>query len=453
MIVGRQGSFAVFTEPIAKMPSMEALRSTPGTKATFAPVEARLAQNDVTGVLTSRGVKLAAGKARAALAMGNNPAQFPAEAQFIRGWLEGVDRFLKSVESDVTHVLVGSSLDKAGNLEVDTAALFARDSGFAQAGAMTQSLQGEPLAGLPDDPFMFAFSGSMSGSLMKEMMNFGMKFMTDMAKDVPAEKVQKLEQAAGRIFKDLRTMSMVVGASTDKESLFQNSYVVMKVADAQPYLQNYEDYLEAYNGLMKEIKLPEGFPNQSMKSTKTKVDGLPALEVTTDLGINANQIEPVQKMMEFYFGLGGKMVVTIVAVDKNTVLMRYTPASETKEFVKSFMDRSGGLANNKDISHTTKLLPDRLAVDFLHQPAGSVAWVNRIMTAIMPPQAGGLRLPEFPQTPPVGVGVKLSATGLDQRLVIPAAVLDSIGPFIRQIQAAKGACGRLFLPEHVRETL
>jgi hypothetical protein len=441
MIVGRQGSFAVFTEPTCKDALQEVLRSTAGTRATFAPVDSRIAHNDITGVLTSRGIKLAAGKARAALAMGNNPEPGPFEAQFMRGWLEGMDRFLKSVESDVTHVLVGSRLDKAGNLEVDAAALFAQGSGFAQAGAKTKSLQGEPLAGLPDVPFMFAFSGSISGSLMGEMMNLGMKVLTTMAKDVPAEKVQKLEQTAGSIFKDLRAMSMVIGAGTGKESLFQNSYVVMKVANAQAYLRNYEDYLEAYNALMKDIKLPEGFPNQSMKSTKTKVDGLPAFEVTIDLGINSNQIEPVKKMMEVYFGPGGKMVVTTVAVDKNTLLMRYTPATELKEFVKTFKDRSGGLANNKDIAQTTKLLPEGSQWIFYISPQGSVASVHRIMTAVMPPQAGDMRLPEYPQTPPVGIGVKLSAAGLEKRLVIPGAVLDSVGPFIRQIQAAKGAAG------------
>jgi len=92
-------------------------------------------------------------------------AQAPPNEQILKDWLDGIDRFLKSVESVVAHLIVGSRLDKAGNLEVDTAALFARDSSFAQAGAMAKPLLGEPLAGLPDVPFLFAFSGSMSGEV------------------------------------------------------------------------------------------------------------------------------------------------------------------------------------------------------------------------------------------------------------------------------------------------
>jgi hypothetical protein len=439
MIVGRQGSFAVFTEPTFKDALKEALRFPPGTGASIAALDSRLVRNDVTGVLTSRGIKMVAGKARTALqAMGNNAAQLPPESQFLMGWLEGADLFLKSIESDVTHFLVGTCLDKDGNLELDTAALFARGSGFAQAGAKTQSLQGEPMTGLPDVPFLFAFSGSMSGSFMEEIMKFSIKVITAAAKDVPAEKVKRLEQSAGKIFKDFRSMSMVVGTGKGKESLFQNSYAVMKVANAQTYLQTYEEYLDVYNSLMKEIKVPEGFPNQAMKATKTKVDGLPALEVTVDLGIDSNQLEPVKKLMEIYFGPGGKMVMTTVAVDKNTLLVRYTPATEVKEFIKTFKDRSSSLANNKDIAQTTKLLPDGSQWIFFISPHASIVWVNRIMEVMMPPPANAIHLPDFPRTAPVAIGVKFSATGLEKRLVIPAAVLDSVGIFIRQIDAAKG---------------
>ena len=66
------------------------------------------------------------------------------------------------------------------------------------------------------------------------------------------------------------------------------------------------------------------------------------------------------------------------------------------------------------------------------------------MTAILMPElevTPACILPEFPQTPPIGVGIKLSATGLEKRLVVPAAVLDGVGSFILQSGAAKRAAG------------
>ena len=51
----------------------------------------------------------------------------------------------------------------------------------------------------------------------------------------------------------------------------------------------------------------------------------------------------------------------------------------------------------------------------------------------MMPQANTKALPEFPGTPPVGVGVKMSATGLESHLVVPAAALDGIAAYIQQL--------------------
>ena len=403
-------------------------------------MQARLAENDITGVLTTRGIKLLAEKAREGLAKSKNPDQVPAEAQFMLGWFDAADSFFKSVESDVTHLIVGSRLDKAGNMDLSTGAIFARGSSLAQAGAKVKSAEGGPLAGLPNVPFMFAISGPLSGDLMGEMMNFSIKIVAAMAKDAPAEKLKKLEQVAGQIFKGLRSFSMVVGVGKDKESLLQNSSVVMKVKDAKAYFKSYEEYLEVYSSLAKDIKFP-GFPNQSMQSKRTKVDGLPALEVTADFGGADNQNEFLKKMTEIYFGPEGKMVMTTVAIDNNTLLMRYRPADAFQEFRKAFKDRSAGLAQNEEIAKTIELLPAGSQWVVLISPRGSVASVNRIMAAMLPPEAGGARLPEFPHTPAVGIGVKTSATGLESRLLIPAAVLDNVGPYIQRFRPEKVAAG------------
>jgi hypothetical protein len=426
MIVGRKGSFAVLTEPPFKEALKEALQATTAGEEALAPVQPRLVENDITGVLTTRGIKLLAEKAREGLAQSKNLPLGPAEAQFMLGWFDAADSFFKSVESDVTHLIVGSRLDKAGNMEVSTGAIFARGSSLAKAGAKVKASERGPLAGLPNVPFMFALDGPLSGDLMAEMMNFGIKIVAAMAKDATAEKIKKLEQVAGQIFKGLRSFSMVVGVGKDKESLLQNSSVVMKVKDAKAYFKSYEEYLEVYSSLAKDIKFP-GFPHQSMQSKRTKVDGLPALEVTADFGGADNQNEFLKKMTEIYFGPEGKMVMTTVAIDNNTLLMRYRPADAFQEFRKPFKDRSAGLAQNEEIAKTIELLPEGSQWTVFISPRGSMATVNRFMAAVLPPGARDSRLPEFPRTPAVGFGVKISATGLDSRLVIPAAVLENVG--------------------------
>jgi hypothetical protein len=438
MIAGQKGSFAVLTEPSFRKDLTEALQAAPAASQSLAVVGSRIVDNDVTGVLTARGIKVLADEARGGLAKTKDVGLPAEQAQFLEGWLKAVDSFLKSAESDLTHLLIGCRLNKAGNVEFGAEGLFAPGSGFAKAGAKAKSPEGGHFAGLPNVPFLFAFSGSTSGDLMREMMNFSVNIVTAAAKDVPAEKAKQLQHTAGQIFTGLRGFSMIVGVAKGQQSLFQNSSVIMKVADADAYFKNYEEYLEAYGSIVKDIKFLEDFPNQVMKSKRTKVDGLPALEVTAEFG-QGNQNEIVKKMMEFYFGAGGKMVVTTVALDKNTLLMRYTPPDETKQFLMELKTNSGGLIQNKDLAKTMALLPTGSQWLAFVSPRGSIAFVNQVMAVL--PQAGGMQLPEFPFTPPLGFGVRMTAAGLESRLVIPGGVVDSIGPYIRQFHGDKGAVG------------
>ncbi len=434
MIVGHKGSFAVLAKPEHREELRDALQGKSSGKKALAPVQAQVAQNDITGVLTSRGIKLLCGKARAGLTLAKNADQVAPQAQFMMGWLDGMDTFLQSVETDVTHLVAGGRLDKTGNLDLNYAAIFAPGSSFAKAGANGPLPEGGHLAGLPNGPYMMAFSGPLSGNLMGEMMNFSMKIMTAMAKDVPAEKIAKMKKAGGDLVKGLRSMSMVIGTGKDNDAFFHNVYAVMKVKDAAAYFKDYEVFLAEYDDLMKTIKLPDSFTNQSMKLKKTKVDGKPALEVTVDKAGEQNQNELVKKLMEAYFGPGGKMIVTTIAADNNTLLLRYTPAKTFKGFLKAYSDKASDLSQNKGIAKTMESLPAGSQWVIFISPRGTIAATTRLMATMLPPGAGPTHLPEFPKTPPVGIGVKLSVTGLESRLTIPAAVLESVGPYIQQLK-------------------
>ena len=97
MIVGQQGLFAVFTEPNCKDALQEALRSTPGAGATYAAIASQITRNDITGVLTSRGIKIATGKTREALLgiASKMPLSYPLRASLCWGGCKARIIFLK----------------------------------------------------------------------------------------------------------------------------------------------------------------------------------------------------------------------------------------------------------------------------------------------------------------------------------------------------------------------
>jgi len=436
MIVGKNGSFAVLTEPDNGEFLKEAMQPREGANDALAPIRPYLAKNNVTGVLTPRGLKIFTEKARAGLALAKDNAPLPPEAAFMADVFVGLDGFLKSVGTDVSHLIVCSRQDKAGNLDFNGAALFVPGSSFAKSGAKAPALTGGHLPGLPSIPFIFAMSGPVTeDGLLQQMIDFSTKITVAVVKDAPEAKVKKLERIGQDAFKGLRGLSMIMGVGKDKESLFSNVSGLLKVNDTEKYFKNTVDYLETYNDMMKGIALPEGFPKQSMNAKRATVAGLPALEVTVDMGVDQQQNELVRKMMEAYFGEGGKMIATSVALDKTTIFLRYKPAESIKKLPNL---TTAGLAQNKETIKTLQMLPESSQWVALMSPQGFVAFTQRIMAGFMP-QGAAMKLPNFPATPPIGVGLKLSATGLEKHLVIPAEVLESIGTYIQQLQ--KGTPG------------
>jgi hypothetical protein len=135
------------------------------------------------------------------------------------------------------------------------------------------------------------------------------------------------------------------------------------------------------------------------------------------------------------------MTITTVAVDKQTLLIRYTSPSGIKTFLKDYQDKTDRLAQDQGVAQTVSLLPAGAQTIALVSPAGVVELVNRF--AVLIPQAGGFQLPPFRPVPPIGFGLKLSGTGLEARVTIPATTLEGIGTFVRQLRPPGAVPGAL----------
>jgi hypothetical protein len=127
------------------------------------------------------------------------------------------------------------------------------------------------------------------------------------------------------------------------------------------------------------------------------------------------------------FGKGGKMNVSMAAADANTVLMRYAPAAEIKDALEAYKKNAAGLAADPDVAKVTAQLPANAQWGIYVSPQGLLTLVGRVAGMF------GQQLPPFAKTPPVGVAVKLSDSGLEAQLAIPASVLDGIGKFVKKV--------------------
>ena len=133
-------------------------------------------------------------------------------------------------------------------------------------------------------------------------------------------------------------------------------------------------------------------------------------------------------------GKGGKVTAYMAAVDANTVVMSYSEEGFA-EALEAAKNRSQSLATQEDVAATMKLLPKESQWVAFISPKGTVEFMKVIVQAVAPGGPG--QLPPFPETPPVGFGMKMTPQGLDTSLVVPKETLGGISSYalmMRQLQ-------------------
>src|SRR5262249_22427973 len=156
-------------------------------------------------------------------------------------------------------------------------------------------------------PFVIAGGGVYSEGTAQSMMNLSFQMMKAAAKDLPKDKLEKLEKSYSEMSKGMRGMSMLWGAGKPNDAIFAGILGVVSVDDSKACLAGYEKGMAAMNELLKGSDTP--LPTSEVK--RVDVGGASVLEVTMDLakalppGGDPNQ----KQMMEMLFGKGGKMTI------------------------------------------------------------------------------------------------------------------------------------------------
>ncbi len=439
MVIAKKGKHAIITEAAHRDTLKNFLAAKENLAVWSEPIQAWLNDNDLAVVVTTPGIKHLAAHGHAAIAKGKAEIakmnKDLKELNKLVPTLDALDGMLKTIESDVTHAGLAVKLDKVGNVHLDVRTLYKKDSKLAKNAAGLKALAGGPLAGLPKEAFALAAGGPISAKLFQAWMDFGVQAMKQMAKDagkeIPKEKLEKLQKNASEMMQGVRGMGLVIGAGKEGETLFDGITVVMKVDDAAAFLDRYEKKFPEFQAFNKEFpglygdRAP-GIKNLEMKRVKNGKKEI--LELTLEFALPAKMTDnPMQKkIMEAMYGPGRKITVSMAATDPTTVTIIYRDAEAMKKILMA--KKAGGLNNDPNVAATLALLPKGSACVLLVDPKGTLDFVKRWVKAIGPKEQPAI--PAFPQTPPVGVGVRVSETGLVIHAVLPAQIVEAIGKLV-----------------------
>ena len=345
-------------------------------------------------------------------------------------------KILDAAVADVPFVAAVGIIDAAGNVDVSMRAPFVKGSATAKAMSSASAPSDQILAGLPDVPFAVAFGGAMPPDAADAFAKLNNLFLGAIAKNLTAAQKKQIEDAGRESARGIKSFSFVMGVGKGQDPLFHGVFAAYRVVDSAKMIENMIKSAELSSGLLKNLNLP-GAPGE-IQITKLTVAGKPAMSMVTEM-MTGLPDDPgkamLEKMREIYFGPGGKMTVTMVAIDKETLFARYTSPPEAQEYVKNHL-RPGatGLDKNKDVLKTTALFPKGTQVTMLLDMGGMMKMTNRLMTAMIPPGGPMFVMPEAPAAPPFGMAGKVTSDGAQLHILMPAATQDSIGVFVEQFK-------------------
>jgi hypothetical protein len=399
-LVAKLGSYAVTTEPKHR----EALQKTLDAKQHLADDLSFLcpwmAEHQVVGVLTIHGVRLVCAKARE----GIDAARVSMEAKVGPGnpAIEGLkvyEYLFGEASEEVVAVAVGGQIDEQGVVRITQRVRFGpgRERG--------QDRRSEPprkdaLAGLPAGPFVLALGGFWDEAVSEGMMQFSVNLMKAMPNlyGLSDEQADQMMELSRDSMKAMRGMSFVVGVGEPGDPLYSNMAFSIHVDDAEAYMETYQQQIEAMNEILKDADSPV---MSVMKVTEIDVGGTPGLKVAMDFpALPAAEAGPKPPdLMENLFGPGGKIRVFLAPADEHTVVAAYTNRRGLRRCLNAAKRPGAALSADRGVAATAALLPPDASFVGYWSPKGTVAFVNQAISLFAPVESGGLKLPEFPETP------------------------------------------------------
>ena len=444
-VIAHKGDFAVIAANTDRDTLKKVLSSSKSIVTVFGSLDAWVGRQTVSFVATPTGVKRGISEARKVVAQmkavlaNSNDASVKMAAEN----LEVYERLFAAADKELSTLAVGLHVDDDGGLHIDSRAEFVAGGSWAAAAGDLATPPGARLACLPGGPFMVAFDGAMPQSYSKGMMNMSADMINNMikvggGKELTEEQSKQIDGLMEKSMAGLRSISMVMGPPKPGESIYSSMAAVMKVKDARQYMSDYQEAMKEMRDIFAATPAAMPFVPEIKKAT---IDGADGLELTMDMSAmfkNMPSNPAATQMVQMMVGPGGKLSAFIVPIDDTTVAISYVKVDNigaSKRLAKTHKQAWPPTLTSRRRQNSFRQAAQW--VGYL-SPKGFMSFISTFMSAALP-AGGGLTLPEFPQTAPVGFAAEQSSKGLDLQIVVPGTALKGIGTYVKQMSGPKAA--------------
>jgi hypothetical protein len=383
VLFAKRGDFMLVATPSERDALERVLASKTSIAAAVQPARDWLAEQDISGVCTQRGVKEVG-----VILMGVGVASST------EGQAKRMKETFAEVEKNVKLIAFGGRIDEPGHWRLATRVYFDPEGSYAKWIANAPPAEGKVPTALPDQSYVFAALARLSPQMTFEG---ALRFLAD---SLSAETADKVTKQATRLLQ--RVSEVGLAAYVDRHEK-GNGYLagglVARVDDAPAFVKESIELLK-----------------QIHEATKGKDRG----EVTFEQKKVADRPSWVIRHVEKKEPKDGKQpdnggVLVLTELDAKTVLVAaLSDANQAEAFVKKM---AGGadrpLAKNPGLQKTAALLPDK---------AQLAAYLNVTGLGFL---FGFHRLGEV-ECPPVGFALRTLPAGIEAQFVIPFETIQAV---------------------------
>jgi hypothetical protein len=443
MLVGKKGSFAVFTVESGFKDELETFLAAKGNvQSAVAPLKDWMAQQQLAVVVTPKGKTLILNAIAESLPTAeqlekqaketedDDEKQAPdAEALGNLGQMMGVfKQLLSAADQEVTHLAAGIRIEDSAALHVTAKALWVPGGTASGWSKEVKAPEGGVLKGVPPGKFVLAYGGVSAHfgpeawAIIGQLGDSGMQMM-----GLKGEARDKYMVLAAELQKGKRSTGGVMSMVRPGDSIFSTAVSVEHVDDANAQLKTTR---EMYALLEANLKIPDS--DEAMYEVEeVKVGDLDAIALITRIDSiaalqgDAAEGADFQNMFRKLFGGGNLTAYSAKATD--TVIVSAYSKEQLVRGVEHVRSKAAGLESDEGIAATTALLPAGSQWAAYLSPQGVVQMIESFMDAML---GGQFKLPPFPESDPIGLAARVSETGVDAEIVLPENVVAGIGQFV-----------------------
>ena len=146
-----------------------------------------------------------------------------------------------------------------------------------------------------------------------------------------------------------------------------------------------------------------------------------------------------QKMIQLMTGPGSSVKTYMAAADGHAVVLAYTSLEHLKAAIDFYRSKQPGLSGEAGVAKVAAMLPAGSQM-VAYASLSGMANIARQFAANVP-GANAAVIPDFPDSPPIGMAAKVTPEGVEGHLVVTAETLATIGDVVAKLRGAAPAPG------------